>query len=602
MNIWTILQTIRNTDSDSLSYEFIREVNTEYYTAEARERLRNTINCYMNRLGAVRTFTRDRRDDWDWSWVTCSASSWIFPVGQNGHRLDDDEPVFDAWLGATPAHDSGFRWAHDRHGDEGWCHRDNCVHVEGEDRWITEDFADRCYRDCAHCGELFHIESDEAMYSHYRDRTYCSDYCYDSDGPHEDEDEDEDDDYSSSNPIHSYGTRIEHVLRMNLEHKKRYFGLEIEQEFPGETPSAHVRWAIGNICYLGSMSIWKSDGSLNNGAELVTLPKPLDYWQKPNPIQDLCDNRQWRKVARAHDTTTCGLHIHVSRSSIPEPVIAKVIYLMNEPCMREITALVARRAPTVTYCTAVKKRWHSDQNCVPTEFYDYNKRENVLVHPWNRARPAKEITKRQSGQSGRYTPVNLTQHTLEFRIFRGTLKWTTIQASIEFCEAVISYCTQMGPARLNDVDFTAWLKSSVTRKTYPALRDYLESRTILPTRRKKPVDIVTDVTLSEPDPEPEVVEPIAPWTFPPVCPYGVIEPARAVDPRASDEWESVSYANHFHEDRMHWSVSAEAVDRRGWLGAVPIRRYDSDETITVPLVAGQTWRCPDNRTSLTIIQ
>lgn len=601
MNIWTILQTIRNTDSDSLSYEFIREVNTQYATAEARERLRNTINCYMNRLGTPRTFARNHSDDdWEWSWVTCDVSGWVFPRGeiQYGVGTSEDVCFYSEWMENNHP-DVDYVFAQHTSGDSGYCRRDYVYWVEGEDCYVTDQLYCRSYRTCPNCDEVFHGDLSYSVWSERNDELYCSDTCCSEAGGY---DEDEDDDYSSSNPIHSYGTRIEHVLRMNLEHKKRYFGLEIEQEFPGETPSAHVRWAIGNICYLGSMSIWKSDGSLNNGAELVTLPKPLDYWQKPNPIQDLCDNRQWRKVARAHDTTTCGLHIHVSRSSIPEPVIAKVIYLMNEPCMREITALVARRAPTVTYCTAVKKRWHSDQNCVPKEFYDYNKRENVPVHPWNRARPAKDITKRQSGQSGRYTPVNLTQHTLEFRIFRGTLKWTTIQASIEFCEAVISYCTQMGPARLNDVDFTAWLKSSVTRKTYPALRDYLESRTILPTRRKKPVDIVTDVTLSEPDPEPEVVEPIATWTFPPVCPYGVIEPARVVDRMAFDEWESVSYGNHFHEDRMHWYVSAEAVDRRGWLGAVPIRRYDSDETITVPLVAGQTWRCPDDRTSLTIVQ
>jgi hypothetical protein len=195
-------------------------------------------------------------------------------------------------------------------------------------------------------------------------------------------------------------------------------------------------------------------------------------------------------------------------------------------------------------------------------------------------------------QDDRYTPVNLTRNTIEFRIFKGTLKWETVLASIEFCEAVISYCTQYGASRLNDRDFTAWLKSAVTRKTYPALRDYLTTRTILPTRRQKPADKVTEVTVSEPAPEPEVVAP--------VCPYGTVEPA--IERTGADEWVAAEYNSHFFEDGRAWFVTAEAIDRRGWLGAVPVLQKNSfSEIITIPLVAGQTWFSPDRCTSLTII-
>lgn len=567
MNIWQIIDRLNN--EAEFTYNELKAINETYCDTWTRK------SNFEEVVG--------RRIDDNSVLVTCEASGWIFPVYQSDTGVGHNDGEYFCRTYMNNASHSGYEYAYDHRGNEGWCDEAQVSWVEEEERWITSEFHSRSYYRCAHCGELYHEDSIESVYSEHTDESYCSSDCCSAAGGY-----DSDDDVD---PIHSYGTRIEHILPMNLDHGKRYFGLELEQEFPGERPSSRTAWAFDNISGLECMSIWKSDGSLSNGAELVTLPKPLSYWQKPNPVQDLCDNRDWRRLARAHDTSTCGLHVHVSRSSIPEPVIAKIIYLMNEPCMREITALVARRAPTTTYCQAAKKRWHSDLNCTPEEFYDYNKRENVKVHPWNRARPAHNVQKRQMGQGGRYTPVNLTQHTIEFRIFRGTLKWTTIQASIEFCEAVITYCTLMGPAKLNDTDFTAWLKSSVTRKTYPALRDYLESRTVLPTRRKKPADIVTAVTLSEPEIEPEAVE--APPTM-----YGTIEPTPEGH-ETNNEWSNARFGASFHEDGDHWWVGHIDVDCRGWTDDLPIITVGG-RNIRVPLHCGQTWFSPDRRSSLTV--
>lgn len=577
MNIWQIISRLDN--EVDFTYSELLDINESY----DRARLRTLISRRMDGAAELRT---------------CEASGWVFPHYQsdNGVGHNDGDDFCAPWM---TERNTVYNIAYDQYGDSGWCHCDSTIWVEGENQYITNENYSRNYSRCPNCNEVFHDESYDRVYSERNDATYCCHECCENDDGYYDYDEDEDDeddeDSSSSNPIHSYGTRIEHILPMNLESGKRYFGLEVEQEFPGERPAHRTGWANDNIDGLSSVTIWKSDGSLSNGAELVTLPKPLSYWQGDNPVKALCESKEHRKYARAHDTTTCGLHVHVSRSSIPEPVIAKVIYLMNEPCMRELTTLVARRSPSTTYCVATKKRWHSHVNDVPRTFYDWNKREDVKVHPWNRARPATAIQKRQEEQSGRYTPVNLTRNTIEFRIFRGTLKWSTLQASIEFCEAVICFCTQMGPARLNDTDFTAWLKSSVTRKAYPALRDYLEARTVLPMRRKKP-DNVTDVTVSEPEIEPEVVE------APPAM-YGTVEPTPEGHDR-SDEWENSAMASNgaFFVDGEHWQVGHIEIDARGWTDAVPVRHPDSHQIIHVPLHCGQTWFSPDRSTSLTVYE
>lgn len=560
MNIWQIIDHLNN--ETPFSYEELKQINETYSTVTQQHRLEEVLERRVTDLNLR----------------TCEASGWIFPGyhADRGVGYNDGDSFYSPWMSS---HSHNYDWTHDHYGDAGWCHEDHTRWVEREDRYITETLSARHYQTCPQCDELFHEEDDDRYWSERAETTYCSRDCADEAGDLDDEDEDEDE----STSIYGYSTRIERVLPMRLDPGKRYFGLEIEQEFPDERPSSRVEWAVANIAGLSAMSIWKSDGSLSNGAELVTLPKPLKYWQGDNPIKALCESREHRRFARAHDTTTCGLHVHVSRSSIPEPVIAKIIYFLNEPCMREITTLVARRAPSTTYCSAEKKRWHS-HSC-PT----------VPGAPaWASARSASDIQKRQVQQGGRYTPVNLTQHTVEFRIFRGTLKWTTIQASIEFCEAVITYCTLMGPAKLNDTDFSAWLKSSVTRKAYPALRDYLEARTILPTRRQKPADIVTAVTLSEPEVEPETVESVTPVV------YGFVEPT----PRehyASNHWTNARMGASFHEDGDHWWVDHIDVDGQGWTDDLPIIT-DGGRRIRVPLHCGLTWFSPDRRTSLTVYE
>ena len=356
--------------------------------------------------------------------------------------------------------------------------------------WITEALYENEYSYCDACGDLFH--HDVIYYRESRDACYCE-----SCDPGEDEYDEDDEDEDDGRALYSYSTKIERVKYVYLRSGVRYFGLEVEMEFPGKDRSETCEWALDNIGDLSSLAIFKEDGSLTHGAELVTVPQTLDYWRGDNPLKDLCHDTHWRRIAKSHNTTTCGLHIHVSRNTVPEPTIAKLIVLMNDDSMRDLVTLIARRAPTSTYCLAQKKKWLSDVN------YDWQRAlgnyqqfetadagKPTITHY---IRPTKAICKKQYGQHGRYTPVNLTDNTLEFRIFRGTLKWETILASIEFCDAVISYCQQYGASAMNATRFREWLNKSITRKTYPALRDYLVTRKVFAAPKPAPL-VLSEVT------------------------------------------------------------------------------------------------------------
>lgn len=427
----------------------------------------------LSRFRVVEVLNARLKDD---VLVICEASGWIVPVYQTSGGVGfNDGDIFSTDYMNHGSHN--YAWTHDQFGDAGWCYENRAVYVEREDRYITEGLRAESYCRCPECSELY--DSEDGYYLEENDTQYCSEECADEYATREFG--------TRAGRIHSYNTRVDDVLGFRPVRGVRYFGIELEQEFPDHNPASVTGDAMELADGLSDIAIWKSDGSLSNGAELVTLPLTLKRWQGYNPVQALCRSEDWRSIARSHNTRTCGLHVHVSRETIPEPVIAKIVYLMNEPCMADIIERIARRPASHSYTVASKKRWHSDMNHADSERYSPSEGLYVRVPEWKRARDSREISKRQYTQGGRYTPVNLTGNTIEFRIFRGTLKWETIQASIEFCEAVISFCTLNGASRMNDTAFVAWLECNATRKVYPGLRPYLESRGVLQARPARAV-------------------------------------------------------------------------------------------------------------------
>lgn len=458
-------------------------------------------------------------------WFLCEHYGLPFPQDQARYTSVGDHGPYSDVCVEDDLESADLCWAEGTRseGNELLCRQQDCRETDSGD-WITERLYEYEYRYCDSCGGLFH--ENDVYYRETRDAQYCE-HC----DPGEDEDDEESDD---GRALYSYSTKIERVKYVYLRHGIRYFGLEVEMEFPGQDRSETCEWALENVDDLSSLAIFKEDGSLSHGAELVTVPQTLDYWRGDNPLKDLCGNTHWRRIAKSHNTTTCGLHIHVSRSTVPEPVIAKLIVLMNDDSMRDLVTLIARRAPTTAYCLAQKKKWLSDINYDWQRTVDNLGPRDAKNHLIKYVRPMRNISKVQIGQHGRYTPVNLTSNTLEFRIFRGTLKWETILASIEFCDAVISFCTQYGAGAMNAKRFREWLATSITRKTYPALRDYLVSRKVFAAPKVKPVqvEIPSTVTSShvadsgnvDPDALPEASEVayyVAEYTSP-ICIYLVM--------------------------------------------------------------------------------
>ena len=75
---------------------------------------------------------------------------------------------------------------------------------------------------------------------------------------------------------------------------------------------------------------------------------------------------------------------------------------------------------------------------------------------------------------GRYYAVNLTNtHTIEIRIFRGTLKYVTFAATLQFINLLLDAITE---GTIQDMQALTWQDIVNGAKEYTELSEYLKAR------------------------------------------------------------------------------------------------------------------------------
>ena len=292
---------------------------------------------------------------------------------------------------------------------------------------LCEDCYDNHYERCTHCGALIHRRD-----TYYRgDDPYCYD-CY-----HTLPAQGINDYYFKPEPIF-YGTG------------KRYFGVELEVDEGGESDSNAER--VLDIVNSGRELIYcKHDGSLNDGFEIVTHPMTLDFHENNMPWAEIME--EVKKMGYlSHQAETCGLHVHINRTpfgnteSEQEAAIARVLYFFE-------------------------KFWE--------ELLKFSRRTQRQLDHWAARYGYKERPKDILGQAkghnsaGRYTAVNLTNRdTVEFRMFRGTLKYSTLIATLELLDNICEMAVYLTD---KDVQGLSWT-SFIVGCTQPELVQYLKER------------------------------------------------------------------------------------------------------------------------------
>lgn len=215
-----------------------------------------------------------------------------------------------------------------------------------------------------------------------------------------------------------------------------YFGIELEIEAQDREK------CVGIIKNNLPNTYCKSDGSLSceGGVELVTHPMTLGYFKKQSKVWKSALAKLRSSGCASEDTTTCGLHIHISRAYIQKwDADVQKMRLFFYLCQPQIHKFSRRRSES-----------------------DYAEFEHSRPNP------------HQTPQ-GRYWALNLDSHfdTVEVRVFKGTLGYNTLRGSVEFVHALAQFCRENSLAYFESFegrvsarklwkDFVDWMRSERT--------------------------------------------------------------------------------------------------------------------------------------------
>jgi hypothetical protein len=190
----------------------------------------------------------------------------------------------------------------------------------------------------------------------------------------------------------------------------------------------------------------KHDGSLANGIELVTHPATLEAHRTIFPWQQIEEFYHKNNIT-ADDTDSCGLHIHMNKSLLEEGHRIRLGYFFNS--QREYMQILARR----------------------------NSNEYARFKPDNTA------IENMAMSGGKYEALNWTpKHTVEFRLFKGTVKHDVVLASIELVNSATQFTKDRTIESLKNNKKKAWkdfLAAIALDKTLQYLPNYMKSQGVL---------------------------------------------------------------------------------------------------------------------------
>ena len=306
---------------------------------------------------------------------------------------------------------------------------------------LCRDCYDRYYyTNCIRCGTLLH--GDDAYYDRDdpdNEEPLCYD-CYSRTACHQ--------------TIQDYCYKPAPIF---YGEGSRFFGVELEIDGAGEYGSNARR--LLQLANDGEERIYcKHDGSLDEGFEIVTHPMSLDYHLHQMPWERIC--REAVNLGYiSHQAGTCGLHVHVGRLAFganegrQDAVIARILYFFEKHW--EELLKFSRRTPRQLEQWAARYGY-KDQ---PMEILDHAKK---------------------GYHGGRYTCVNLTNpDTIEFRMFRGTLKHNTLIATLQLIDRICDVAIHLSDGELKAMPWTTFVSGCQA----PELVQYLKERRLYVSER-----------------------------------------------------------------------------------------------------------------------
>lgn len=238
--------------------------------------------------------------------------------------------------------------------------------------------------------------------------------------------------------IHSYSYRPSPYF---FGSGKYHFGFELEVECRGTTSIHYGANMVSDS--LGARVYLKEDGSLNDGFEIVTHPHTLEAYQKEFKW-DILDALR-KESFRSWNTTTCGLHVHVSRKAFGEGDPWEYPLADSE----RSTRILKRQAHELRFMKLI----YDNQRQVERIAGRSNSSYATFQDKGNLVRKVKYGHQ----GNGRYSAINTeNDSTIEIRVFRGSLRKERVLSAIEFVHACVEYTRDVKVTNHNHA--LSWLK------------------------------------------------------------------------------------------------------------------------------------------------
>lgn len=312
----------------------------------------------------------------------------------------------------------------------------------GERIWLEDDQGnedsghlcqscyDRYYGTCERCGRIL---PEEDLYLEEGDENLC----YDCHRQHRSRYAIQDFSYRPTPTFYGDG--------------KLFMGVELEIDEGGESDNQARK--LLEIVNTDTERIYcKHDGSLNDGFEIVSHPMTLAYHTEKMPWKAVMDKARQMDY-RSHQARTAGLHIHVNRSALgdnvveQEEVIGRILYFV-EKHWDELRAASRRTANQLSqWCNRIGYRSQ------PKDLLD---------------------TAKKNYKSFRYVAVNLcNEDTVEFRLFRGTLRYNTFIATLQLVQRICDVAICLSDEEVQNMSWSTFVAGC---GHYPELVQYLRER------------------------------------------------------------------------------------------------------------------------------
>ena len=324
---------------------------------------------------------------------------------------------------------------------------------------FMDDHFSGSYSDCHDCENLFNDDEMSNAYDDYSVCESCCNYSYRYSSHHGYYVREDDEHYSENEHIREYHTssdNLGHIPSKYDDRKPRVLlGLELEMEIKDDycrdERAGVLLHNVGN--YQGhDYALCEDDGSLDHGFEMVTSYTGLDVH-----AEQLKYFEGGLRGAISHDSDNCGLHVHICKSDMTTLHGAKMILFINDQANHKLVKAIARRDSSEYAKIKNKKEakeWMRD--AVSSDC------KSVQLRSLNR---------------DRYEALNFKNpNTIEFRLFKGSLVYSTIMSCLEFTYATWFFCRDASTKNLTTDHFLKFICANENRGDTKFLRAYLKAK------------------------------------------------------------------------------------------------------------------------------